>query len=302
MPLALKNKNLELRLDLPEENYQFSRFDWTGKITSVSYKGIDICGNELKNAKTHPKTGRGFYNEFGILKAVGYTDIEQGDWFHKIGVGLLQKKESTYDFLKDYKIKPADFEVKYCTERSLSALQSITLKCTSALHNGYAYVLEKQIQLTENGFIIGYNLKNTGCQPIMTKEYNHNFLSINQQLIGKNYKLKFNFNILPEHFSKTVNPNAIVNINTNDFKFKDTPQSDFFFGNISGGKLVNAKWTLEDSNTKTGITEEGDFKVNTINLWGCAHVICTELFIDIHLKPDESMHWSRRYSVLDLNS
>ena len=35
MSHILKNKNLEIQIDLPAENYNFSRFDWTGNIVSV---------------------------------------------------------------------------------------------------------------------------------------------------------------------------------------------------------------------------------------------------------------------------
>ena len=35
MAHILKNENLELHIDTPFENYNFSRFDWTGKIIKV---------------------------------------------------------------------------------------------------------------------------------------------------------------------------------------------------------------------------------------------------------------------------
>ncbi|MDE5422702.1 hypothetical protein L3073_10835 [Ancylomarina sp. DW003] len=88
----LKNKNLEVHIDLPLENYQLSRFDWTGKIVSVKFKGVDVVGTERLNSDDDNRFGKGFYNEFGIETPVGFDDCEEGDWFPKIGVGLLKKR------------------------------------------------------------------------------------------------------------------------------------------------------------------------------------------------------------------
>ena len=46
MPHKLKNKNFEILIDLPNENYNFTRFDWTGKIVKVKFQNILISCNE----------------------------------------------------------------------------------------------------------------------------------------------------------------------------------------------------------------------------------------------------------------
>ena len=63
MAFILKNDNLEIQIDAPNENYNFSRFDWTGKIASVKFKNIPISGlekekyeNELKIKDLENKT------------------------------------------------------------------------------------------------------------------------------------------------------------------------------------------------------------------------------------------------------
>jgi hypothetical protein len=42
MAYKLQNNNLEIHIDLPLENYNFSRFDWTGKIVEVKFKNIHL--------------------------------------------------------------------------------------------------------------------------------------------------------------------------------------------------------------------------------------------------------------------
>ena len=91
MPHILKNKNIEIHIDLPTENYSSSRFDWTGKIVNVMFQNIQLASVESLTSKNKMQIGKGFYNEFGIDTALGFNDAIIGDWFHKIGVGLLKK-------------------------------------------------------------------------------------------------------------------------------------------------------------------------------------------------------------------
>lgn len=64
--------------------------------------------------------------------------------------------------------------------------------------------------------------------------------------------------------------------------------------------MVNATWTLENTKSKIGISETGNFITNSINLWGWRHVICPELFIPIRLQVGKSMKWSRAFHFYEL--
>lgn len=83
----LKNKNLEIQIDLPLENYNFSRFDWTGKIVAVKFQNILVSSIEKTDGDNEHLLGRGFYNEFGFNSPLGFEETPIGGWFHKIGVG-----------------------------------------------------------------------------------------------------------------------------------------------------------------------------------------------------------------------
>lgn len=294
MAHILKNKNIEVQIDLPLENYNFSRFDWCGKIVSVKYKGISVSGTEKLNGKDDTKSGKGFYNEFGIEAPVGYSDINEGDWFHKIGVGLLKKEGSEYVFSKKYEIHSAQFTVTAKPDK-------ISISCKSQITNGYAYEYTKEIKLVESGFIVTYHLKNTGSKTIITNEYDHNFITIDNELISSDYILKFPFTINPERFDATVNPEGKVEIGQKEISFNGTPDEQFFFSNISGGENVNAAWEIINTKNKIGLSETGSFKTNKINVWGWKHVISPELFFDIHVEPGSEIEWSRTYSVFEIN-
>ena len=290
MSHILKNKNLEIQIDLPAENYNFSRFDWTGNIVSVKFKNIQLASTESITYENEMQNGKGFYNEFGIDTALGFNEAVIGDWFHKIGVGLLKKDNEEYIFNRNYKIKPADFEIKYTSN-------TILITCKSEFNNGYSYVLKKEIKLEKHGFTINYDLENTGEKEIITDEYVHNFLAINKELIGRNYVLKFPFKLMPAFFLETVNPEQKVTIGQTDVTFNDSPKEQFFFSNLTGYKNVKPQWELKNLESKISISETGSFHTNKVNLWGWKHVISPELFIDISIKPGQNANWTRDYKI-----
>jgi opacity protein-like surface antigen len=294
MTHVLKNKNIEIQIDLPTAGYSFSRFDWTGKIVSVKYKNIPVSSVEMLNNKDDTQSGKGFYNEFGIEAPVGYNEIEKGGWFHKIGVGLLKKDSGDYFFGTRYEIRPAGFKV-------IAKADKITIHCKSENANGYAYEYEKEIELTESGFVVKYYLKNTGAKTIITNEYIHNFIAINNEFIGSDYILKFPFRMDPLLFDATVNPEGKVEIGQQEITFNDTPTEQFFFSNLTGNQNIDAYWELINTKSKIGISETGSFKTAKVNLWGWKHVISPELFFDVNLEPGKEIEWSRIYRIFEIN-
>jgi hypothetical protein len=290
MPYILKNKNLEIHIDLPSENYNASRFDWTGKIVNVKFQNVQLSSMESHNPQNEHQQGKGFYNEFGMDTALGFDESVIGGWFHKIGVGLLKKTDSKYHCGKNYEIDPAKFKIS--TESN-----TFIISCHSKTINGYSYVLKKEIVLQENNFTINYSLKNTGEKDIITDEYVHNFTLINKELIGCNYVLKFPFQLKPLRFIETVNPEKKVEIGQNAIKFNQSPKETFFFSNLSGSKNVDAQWELITRTSTIGISETGNFQTNKVNLWGGQHVISPELFFNIAIQPGQSTQWSRSYNV-----
>ncbi len=292
MGIKLRNKNISLEFDGPEENYQMSRFDWTGKIKNVWYRDYSIAGTELVN-QTNPNYGCGFYNEFSIDSPIGFEEADDGDWFHKIGVGLLRKEGTVYDFHRMYAVRPAKFHLE-------SDEQRISISCHSDYYAGYSYTLRKTIALIENGFTIDYELANTGEKLIRTNEYVHNFISVDGHSINGDYTLTFPFVLDEDDFKETVNPRHVVVIDGNGFTFNHMPGSPFFFSSVSGGKLVTASWELIHKKTGIGVSETGDFETSSINLWGVGHVISPELFITIDLSPGQTKKWKRKYELFSI--
>ena len=289
MAHILKSNSLKVAIDLPLENYKGSRFDWSGKISSIRFKDLPLTTIEDAGSKDVNFLGKGLYNEFGITNPVGYNETPKGGWFHKIGVGLLKKEHKQYLFHRKHVIRPAHFDITYEDRK-------IIIICKSELVNGYSYILKKEISISENSFTINYFLHNTGEKKIITDEYVHNFMAINNALIGEDYTLKFPFQINSSLFDETVNSENKVEIGLDNVTFNKTPEKQFFFSNLTGGKELQAEWVLTNLKTGVGIKEIGNFKTDKINLWGWKHVISPELFFKISVDPKKTIEWSRAFN------
>lgn len=290
MPYLLRNEFMELRIDHPLENYKHSRFDWTGKIVQLTYKGVSFCTTEFADARKKHESGRGFFNEFGMDTALGFSEAEMGGWFHKIGVGLLKKDTDSYDFLKPYEVQPASFDIK-------EEDQALTLVCEAALHLGYAYTLEKRIALKEDGFAIHYQLVNTGNKTISSEEYTHNFIAIQNTSMGSDYQLTLPFIMDPTAFDQNLNKEGACCFEANKVRWTDTPENPIFFSNLSGKKSSQSRWELRNKKAGLSISESTNFMTDKVNLWGWSHVASPELFFKFSCLPGQSVAWQRRYKV-----
>ncbi|MDZ7723058.1 MAG: hypothetical protein U5R06_09710 [candidate division KSB1 bacterium] len=293
MAMQLNNDQVKLELCEPGEVYRGMRFDWTGQIEQITYKGGEpytFCTREIPDAPL-TRQGFGLVNEFGIDQALGYRDCPVGEQFHKIGVGLLTRDtHESYDFFRDYPVQPYEFKVS-----AVSDTRSV-FTCEAAEHRGYQFKLEKQIELAGAGFSIQYTFTNSGKKHIRTNEYVHNFLAVNEQEIGSNYTLRFSFPIDPKRFHANVNPEAAVQFDANQVFWKKTPEQQFYVANVGGAPQSGASWTLVFDNA-IRIREQVDFQT-TVNLWGHSHVVSPEFFFELDAAPGEQVTWQRRYDIL----
>jgi len=299
MSFTISNENIELKLETAGEIYRFSRFDWNGLISSIKYKHIEILGQEKPCFQRNPKKfGRGLHNEFGINTCIGYEDCEVGQWFPKIGTGWLKKNNKPYNFFSEYEIDAIEF-----TFDKISEDKAIFI-CNSGVRNGYGYKYTKEIALCENGFTIKYILQNTGEKTLKTEEYVHNFLCINNNRISKRYSLSFPWQAKTSDWKECVDPNKIFNFESNTLHFTGKTNKQFFLGdlseNIKNQQEIESTWKLhytDASNNTISISEKGNFKMQTMHLWGWKKVISPEIFYEVEVAPNETISWERQYTI-----
>ena len=124
MTHIIKNNTLEVAIDTPLENYKGSRFDWSGKISSIKFENLPLTTIEDTESKNINFLGKGLYNEFGITSPLGFEETPMGGWFHKIGVGLLKKEHKNYLFHRNHLIKPAHFDITYEDQKIIIVCKS----------------------------------------------------------------------------------------------------------------------------------------------------------------------------------
>jgi hypothetical protein len=295
MKLILENKNINLSIDSPGFIYNGSRFDWTGKITQVTFKQkYTFCTTELPSGNDLESKGQGFYNEFGITDPIGFDDCKPGDKFLKPGVGLLLRPDSEpYNFFRPYSFDPFDINTK-------ESPNEITFTINQRNYNGYSTLFNKKISLQEHGFTIDYSLKNTGSKPIQTSEYCHNFIAINHKEMGPDYELTFPMSVTFNMNSDQVNPEKAIEISGNKLNFQGVPIKEFFFGSIKPDRNFTGQWQLTHKSFGVGIREIVDFVPSKINVWGSNHVISPELFCEINLAPGQIERWKRKYEFFTI--
>ena len=94
----ISNGSIQARLLLPDPEhgyYRGTRFDWSGAIASLKYKGHEYFGQwfEKYDPKIHDAI-MGPVEEFRTNDAgLGYAEAKTGDTFIRIGVGVVRKPE-----------------------------------------------------------------------------------------------------------------------------------------------------------------------------------------------------------------
>jgi hypothetical protein len=206
---VIKNGEITARIYLPDAKagfYRSTRFDWSGAIASLEYKGHNYYGHWFSNITDIYDFGYdgpnddvisaeftamvGPAEEFGAL---GYNDARPGGLFVKPGIGVLRRvDDTTYNHSKPYEI--ANGGTWDVTRRSDSIEFRHTLN-EPTLSFGYVYT--KVVRLTKGRpqMTIEHVLKNTGTKPIVTNVYNHNFMTLDRQPPGPDYEISFPFQL-----------------------------------------------------------------------------------------------------------
>ncbi len=206
---VIRNGEITATVYLPDVKagfYRSTRFDWSGAIASLQYKGHEYFGhwftkitdiydfgydettNDVIAAEFTAMVGPA--EEFGV---VGYNEAKPGGLFVKPGIGVLRRADETpYNHSKPYDIaNGGKWEVKPRSD-SIEFVQTLT---EPAIEFGYVYTKIIALASGKPQMTIAHVLKNTGAKPIRTNVYNHNFMTIDKQPPGPDYEIAFPFEV-----------------------------------------------------------------------------------------------------------
>ncbi|MFD2936710.1 hypothetical protein [Spirosoma flavum] len=290
--MEITNGLVSAQVYLPDAEkgyYRGTRFDWSGVIASLNYKGHSYHGKwfDAYNPTTHDAI-MGPVEEFGPL---GYADAKGGDTFVKIGIGSITKPDDKpYSSFKPYAIaNPGSWTVK---KKKDQVQFSHTLTNTQ-----YGYDYQKTLKLTKGKpeLIITHTLKNTGNRTIETTVYDHNFFMIDQQPTCPGYSVTLPIGNLSPEGGKGVG--EIVKLQDNQIVFlRDLEKREqAYFPDLAAGKPVAYNLTVENTKTGAGVHVIGDREIAKLVFWSSSTTVCPEPYININVAPGKTFSWQIAY-------
>ena len=198
----IANGDITATIYLPDAKngfYTTTRFDWSGAIGSLKYKGHEYYGiwwskitdiydfgyegpgKDVISANFTAMVGPA--EEFGAL---GYNDVPAGGLFVKPGVGALKRDEMNYNHSRPYVIANGG---KWDVRTSRDAVEFTHTLSEPSINFGYVYTKTVRLTPGKPQMTIAHVMKNTGSKPIVTNVYNHNFTTIDKQPTGPDVEI-----------------------------------------------------------------------------------------------------------------
>jgi hypothetical protein len=315
---TIQNGQLTATIALPDAQngyYRGTRFDWSGVVSSLKYKGHEyitpwsqindpaVGDYEYRGDKIATGTSTtmvGFPEEFASMPertAFGWEAAKPGETFVKIGVGILRKPdEKPYDHVRTYEIVQGN---KWDVEKTAT---SVTFKQNiNDPGSGYGYVYTKKVTLIpgKSELTMAHTLRNTGRKPITGFVYDHNFTRWDNETPGPDYSMHFAFDPRPAdpvgnapiaYNDRTVNFTRKLTgkdaIRTLPVGFSDQPKDyDFRFENTKLG---------------IGLRVTADRPLYRAVIWGIRSVFAIEPFITYDIQPGQEFTWTYTYQAYEL--
>jgi hypothetical protein len=297
----ISNSELEVDIYLPDAEkgyYRGTRFEWSGLVNEVRYKGHKFFGDwkpMLKHDPSNHDDVSGIASEFGmgmfgVAGPWGYDDAKPGDSFLKIGIGLLKKAtEEAYSPFTRYEIEKAfDWEISQGTDW-------IQFDQTIEPFQDWAYHYTKRIELMSGSpdMLVKHTIKNTGSKELSTTQYCHNFVKIDKEPVDENYEVRFLF---PLEANREFG--GYASVNQNRINIEKELGMKALFSEIGGFRdlVKHNSFFVEHKKNKASIFMNSTVPPLIYNFYAAKYVVCPEPFVDIQLKPGESLEWTNQYT------
>jgi hypothetical protein len=311
----ITNGEIHARLYLPDAHqgyYRGTRFDWSGIVFSLEYKGHNYYGQwytrvdpRVHDFESNPNeivtstccSIMGPVEEFQTNHtAVGFEEAKIGGTFIKIGVGVLRKDNEQYDAFKQYDVvDPGKWTVKTHGD-SVEFTHELTDPAT-----GYGYTYRKTVRLAAGKpqMVLEHHLKNTGRRAFQTSVYGHNFLVLDRQTTGPDFTVTVPFQI---HSPKPPNKD-LAEIRGKQFVYTKTFTSqDTVYAPLLGfsDSPDDHEVRIENTRVGAGMVIRGNRPLSHMALWSIRSVIAVEPFIAMTIEPGSEFDWDVTYEYYTL--
>jgi hypothetical protein len=292
---GISNGLIQARLRLPDVEhgyYRGTRFDWSGVIASLQYKGHEYFGQwfEKYDPKLHDAI-TGPVEEFRTNDAgLGYDEAKVGETFIRIGVGVVRKPdEAQYQPFRTYEIVDNG---KWTVHKSGDHVEFVH---TLADQTGYAYVYRKVVRLTKGKpqLVLEHSLRNTGKKAIETAVYDHNFFVIDGTPTGPEFTVKFPFAL-----EATRDLKDMAEVKARDLVYRrDLEKGESVFTELKGFGSTAADYDIRIENRKAGagVRIVGDKPLAKVVFWSIRTTLCPEPYIQMRVEPGKESTWKIVY-------
>ncbi len=287
----INNGLITARLYLPDAvngYYRGVRFDWSGIIGSLNYKGHSYYAPWFINAY-NPTNNDAVLGPVESFDPLGYDDAKKDGTFVKIGVGVLRKSnDSLYKFNKLYSVtNPGIWNIKTTSDE---------VRFTHTLNDtSYSYIYQKTVKLLKNKPVLElcHTLRNTGKRTIETAVFDHNFLVLDNQPTGSGLSVTFQFDLTGVENEKP----DLVKLQGNQMTFlKDLDNKFVSFVDLTKGEGASS-YDMKIENHKTGaaVRITADRPISKLAFWSAPTTLCPEPYINVKIDPGKEFTWKITY-------
>jgi hypothetical protein len=289
----ISNGLVQAELYMPDASngyYQGTRFDWSGVIPKLEFKGHDYFGQWFD--KYDPKLHDAIMGPVEEFTGLGFEVAPAGGEFLKIGVGsLIKPDDKNYSFARTYEIKnPGVWKIK----KYKNKVEFIHTLTDAA---GYSYIYKKTVTLLDGkpALLLEHSLKNTGQKSIETSVYNHNFFTIDGQQTGPDIKVSYPFNIKVE--GKGFGDLALASNKSITYSRPLEKGENVYTPGVLGFANTPEDYdiSIENLKTKAGVRITSDQSLEKLVFWACSTTSCPEPYIRIEAKPGQETRWNIEY-------
>jgi hypothetical protein len=309
----ISNGQVSAELFLPDPAngfYRGTRFDWSGTISSLEYKGhrffspwfvrfdpdvLDIQFDPASNGYLAGVASAdiGPVEEFST--PIGYDESPVGGTFLKVGVGILRKpQEERYGAFNPYEIvNGGTWKVRAESSR-IEFVQELVDQ------SGYGYVYRKTVSLTKDRpeLVLEHSLRNTGRKVIETPVYDHNFIVLDDQPSGPDFVIRFPFDVKPARDAQ-----GLVETRGKEIVYLRELQRDEramipILG--FGAGAADYDITVENRRSGAGLRIRGDRPLARVTFWTTRSTRSPEAFIQLRVEPGSEFAWRISYEFYTL--
>ena len=304
---TISNGQITARVYLPDAKngyYRSTRFDWSGAVYSLRYKGHQYYGTWYD--RVDPTVINWVYQGGQIVSGpcsalagpvdefqtpLGWDDAIPGGTFIKIGVGVLRKSQGSYNRYYPYQVvDPGKWTVKKHGD-SIEFQQDLSDPAA-----GYGYVYRKVVRLVKGmpEMVIERSLRNTGRREIKSTTYDHNFMVIDRQPPGPDFTFKVPFQIQtprpPDKRLAEVSGNKIVYNKVLSGEDQVAVPIQGFSDSPKDTEII-----IENRKAGAGVRISGNRPLVRDLLWSIRTVLAVEPYIAVDVQPGAEFTWKNTY-------